>query len=95
MSSERGSKHIYVYNHRLYYYCYHFEGHRDNKNWKKWRQNSLNKDTRQAEDISALQISILAHKIDHDALQSKNNEKLTTFFIWTLQFTILKLHKML
>lgn len=59
------------------------------------RQNSLNNDTRQAEDISALQISILAHEIDHDALQSKNNEKLTTFFIWTLQFTILKLHKML
>ena len=45
------------------------------------RQNSLNNDTRQAEDISALQISILAHEIDHDALQSKNNEKLTTFFI--------------
>ena len=35
MSSEKGQKHIYTQEHKLYYYYYHFGGHCENKNWKK------------------------------------------------------------
>ena len=35
MNSEKGPKYIYAQEHKLYYYCYHFGGHLENKNWKK------------------------------------------------------------
>ena len=35
MKSEKGPKYIYAQEHKLYYYCYHFGGHLENKNWKK------------------------------------------------------------
>ena len=34
MSSEKGPKHIYAQEHKLYYYHYHFGGHWKNKHWK-------------------------------------------------------------
>ena len=46
MSSGKGPKHIYALERKLYYYYYHFGGHWENKNWKKWQQNSLNNHAR-------------------------------------------------
>ena len=41
MSSEKGPKYIYAQENKLWYYYYHFEGHWENKHWKKWQQNGL------------------------------------------------------
>ena len=42
MSSVKDIKHIYVQEHKLYYYYYHFGGKWENEDFKKWQQISLN-----------------------------------------------------